>query len=57
MPKLNLKKVVVVDDKDGNPQGFGPGKADVPNELYEAHRRRFDRATVPSQTDTKRAGE
>jgi hypothetical protein len=30
VPRLNLKKQVVVDDNKGNPQGFGPGETDVP---------------------------
>lgn len=36
MPKMHLRKVVVVDDKDGNPQGFGPGEADVPDWAIKA---------------------
>jgi len=28
--KLNLKQIVVVDDKHGNPHGFGPGEVEIP---------------------------
>lgn len=36
MPKMNLRRVFVVDDADGNPHGFGPGEADVPKWALDA---------------------
>lgn len=44
--KLNLKKTVTVDLKDGNTRGFSSGEQEIPNELYEANQALFDRATV-----------
>jgi hypothetical protein len=35
MSKLNLKRQYVVEDKRGEPHGFGPGEADVPEWALE----------------------
>lgn len=61
MPKVLLERVVVVNDEDGNSKGFGPGEADVPDELMEqveasARRRGFEVAKIAEADGIEKFG-
>jgi hypothetical protein len=58
--KLNLKKLCVIDDKNGNPQGFGPGEVEVTQAEEKALRERFPKAIIGPKSvvnEIKKEGE
>ncbi len=60
MAKLNLSKLCVIENKDGNPQGFGPGEAEVTQAEEKALREQFPRAIIGPKSvvnEIKKEGE
>ncbi len=56
MPKLNLKKSVYIEDKDGVGSGFGPGEVEVTQEQEKQIKERFPAAIIaPKAAGDKKA--